>query len=171
MEVTFASKSPTQNRIGPMRMESGKKIYLGPKGYTTTDKEEIKGLLSHPFYGNRYEMISNPKLVDAYLGNDDEPEYITEEFFDGLSQEAVIEIGEVMNSNNTFPSLIKAELKSKPVTDAVMMIAMEDKAEDTDQDEAQDTPEAKKTKKVEKKTATKKEAPSKKKKTSKKSKS
>jgi len=160
MEVTFASKSPKQNRIGPI-FAGEKEIYFSKGTKTTTDKEEIKALLSHSFYKRgRYVLVTDPELVANYLENDDEPEYIGSDFFDDVSDETILKVGQVVGAKNTFPSLIKAELVGVPVTNDIIEVMEADNGDDgdTDQDNDQDTTKTATKKKVTKKSPTKKKS-------------
>ena len=150
MDVIFASTKKDQNRIGPILIE-GKEIVLNKGFYKTTDKEEIKGLLEHTFYQRgRYEMVSDPELVGAYLENNDEPDYISEEYLEEVSKEAIMEIGKAVGTRNQVPTLIKAELRNQPVTSAIANIVK------ADMEEKESSSSKSKSKK--KKTATKKKS-------------
>ncbi|MFP8488753.1 hypothetical protein ACKGJO_06585 [Gracilimonas sp. Q87] len=165
MDVYFASKNPNQNRIGPL-LVNGVKISFHRGSYKTTDKNEIAGLLSHPFYKRgRYELVSDPEKVSQYLENDEEPDYIDKDYIDKVSNDAIKEIGEVVGTKNTFPALIKSELVGEPITSAIEKIVVADigeaeaygkdtSDEDTSKEADSDEDTSKNT--VKKKTATKK---------------
>lgn len=92
--------------------------------FQTTDKDVVKSLLGHGFYKRgKFKMVTDKKLVNNWLENDEEPSYLTKDQVYMLSKEALEEFGVRFNSpNKGFPELIRSEIIGMPVSDDVQLI-------------------------------------------------
>lgn len=155
MEVIFRAQSHNSSRIGPMKV-NGRKFTIDNGKETVTDKELIKGLMSHSFYQRgHFYMDSDPKLVNDYLANNEEPDYIDEDYLQKVSNDAILRLGEICGCRNEFPELIKNELRNEPITDAIAEVVKEDLAksaeEESEEDESEEEGSKSKKKKKKKK--------------------
>jgi len=123
MTVLFEHRSRVNNRM-VMRLKSGQDVVFIDGVFQTTDKDIVKNLVAHPFYKRgKFSMKTDEKIVGEWLENDKEPSYMTKEMIAGISNEAIMELGEVLELRNAgnLP-LLKAELVGQPVSDTVTEI-------------------------------------------------
>jgi hypothetical protein len=121
MDVIFATKSDKQNRFTIGNTNCGR-LYFKKGSFSTTDKEQIKFLLSHPLKKRgEYVLVSNPELVAKYLDGQ-QAETLTEEILNNVTRQGILELKALFDVTSTQPSLIKLELVGQPITDPVQKI-------------------------------------------------
>jgi len=121
MNVVFRSKSPAQNRFTITDSRFGK-LFFDKGVYVTSDKSMIEALMNHPLKRRGDIMLeTNPELVAKYLEGQ-EPDKLTKETLNTLTRQGIIELGKVLGSSESQPTLIKAEVVGHPITDAVQEI-------------------------------------------------
>lgn len=122
MDVIFATKSPDQNRYSISEIPGYGRIFFTKGIYRTTDRNLIKILLSHPLMARGdYSLVTSEELVSKYLDGD-EPENLTEELLASVSRAGLLELKNVVGAKSEQPTLIKAELVGKPITNSVREI-------------------------------------------------
>lgn len=122
MDVIFQTKSDAQNRFTIGNLEGYGRVFFDKGTLITQDKELIKLLLNSPLKKRgEYKLVSNEKMVADYLDGN-EPDVLTQDIMDNLTRQGVIELGELLNSSQTEPTLIKAEVKGSYITNAVQDI-------------------------------------------------
>lgn len=121
MDVIFATKSDKQNRFTIGNTPWGR-MYFKKGSFSTTDKEQVKFLLSHSLKkrGDFY-LVSNEELVAKYLEGT-EAEVLTEEILNKVTRQGILELKQLFAVNATEPTLIKLELVGQPLTEAVHKI-------------------------------------------------
>jgi hypothetical protein len=120
MDVLFEHRAKINNRLVIGLPNSKMAVFI--KGvFQTTDKEVVTELLAHSFYKRKkYHLKSDPSLVQDWLENDNEPDYLQKETVESFSDELIIELGkELVLSNQGYPALMKAELIGTPVSNQV----------------------------------------------------
>lgn len=117
MNVTFVTG--TTNRY-TTTLKSGKRVYFHKGEYSTTDKQEISDLLAHPrFRIGEIRMVTREDMVESYLNNPTQADYINEAFLDSLSADGIYKLGEIIHAVSTRPTLIRKEALEQPLTDAI----------------------------------------------------
>lgn len=122
MDVVFACKSKNQNRFTIGNLEGFGRVFFDKGVKVTQDKELIKKLLNHPMKKRgEYSLVTNEELVAKYLEGK-ESDKLTTEILNNLTRQGVIELGSILNSESTEPTIIKQEIVGSPITNAVQSI-------------------------------------------------
>jgi len=124
MTVLFEHNSNISYRMTLNLTEPAVNVVFIDGVYQTTDKEIVKALLGHSFFKRgKYKLVTDKKLVNNWLENNEEPSYLTKEMVAELDTEAVLEFGNRFNSpNKGYPELIRSEIIGMPVSDDVQTI-------------------------------------------------
>lgn len=123
MEVLFEHRAKINNKM-VLLLPSGKSVVFVKGVFVTTEKQVVRDLFAHPFFKRKkFSMKSDKALVEDWLTNDKEPEYLTLELVNEFSNELINELAEELDlSNKGYPELLKSELIRQPVTNQVKVI-------------------------------------------------
>jgi len=122
MDVIFATSSKNQNRFSIGNLEGYGRVFFDKGVKVTQDKELIKRLLNHPLKRRgEYGLVTNEELVAKYLEGEN-PDKLTREILDNINRQGIIELGSLLSSESTEPTIIKEEIVGSPITNAVQHI-------------------------------------------------
>lgn len=139
MEVTFQAESQAKGR---KRRGKGTIIYQRHNGrdlkfrsgiFKTSNKDEISELLHSDIYKDETIQLVDPiELVDSYLRGD-EPDELTEELLQKVSDEGVRKIAKALHipqsKHKNYPNVIRTMVRGEPITNYIQKIIEEHERE------------------------------------------